>query len=393
MQLEAATALCARSTMAEAISRKLGAATRAIILTLTLMVPLVLPAETHWYDTGNVYLAAGVARTTAPVGGDFYAVGGQVTIEHPVQGEVYATGGRVTVSAPVETDLHVMGGDVTVAAPVGGDVMIAGGTIAIARNARISGKATLAGGNVEVAGTLERGARIFADRLVISGHVDGGLRIVANRIEITSSARIEGPIDFTSRRAPVVAPGAQVQGPVTAMPSRAPENTEEVRRTGEWAVPLFYAGLWAAGIVLLLAFPRFTVAAQERVRASPVLGLALGAALVFALPVVALVLTVTVVGIPVAFALIALYAVLLLAGFLTALFFVAERIGRLLRRGRAPGTGSRIALLLAALVLLALMSRLPLAGGLVPLVVLLFGVGALGLQLYRQYMERPPSTA
>ena len=32
-------------------------------------------------------------------------------------------------------------------------------------------------------------------------------------------------------------------------------------------------------------------------------------------------------------------------------------------------------------------------GGLVPLVVLLFGVGALGLQLYRQYMERPPSTA
>lgn len=375
--------------MAAALTRKLGAATRLILLTLALMAPHAAQAQARWYDIGNVYLAAGVARTVAPVGGDFYAVGGQVTIEHPVQGEVYVTGGRVTVSAPVEDDLQALGGDVMVAAPIGGDTVIAAGTISVAHRARLSGKATLAGGNVEIAGTLERGGRVFADRLVISGHVSGGLRIVANRIEITPSARIEGPIDFTSRRAPVIAPGAQVQGPVTAMPSRAPENTDEVRRTGAWAVPFFYVGLWAAGIVLLLAFPRFTIAAQDRVRASPLASLALGAALVFALPVVALVLVATVVGIPVAFALMALYCVLLLAGFLTTLFFVAERFGRLLRGGRAPGTGWRLILLLAALVLLALVSRLPLAGGLVPLLVLLIGVGALGLQLHRQYAERP----
>lgn len=360
---------------------------------LLLVAPFRAQADEKWYDTGNVYLAAGVARTVAPIGGDFYAVGGQVSIDHPVQGEVFAAGGRVTISAPVDDDVQVMGGDVTLAAAVRGDASIAGGTIAIARDARIDGKVTLAGGNVEIAGTLERGGRIFADRLVISGQVGGGLRLVASRIEITSSARIEGPIDFTSRRAPVVAPGAQVRGPVTAMPSRAPEKTAEVRRTGQWAVPLFYAGLWAAGILLLLVFPGFTVAAQDRVRASPLQSLALGAALVFALPVVALLLIVTVVGIPVAFALIALYAVLLLAGFLTALFFVAERIGRLLRGGRAPGTGWRVALLLATLVLLALVARLPVAGAFVALLVLVFGVGALGQQLYRQYADRRPVAA
>lgn len=379
--------------MVDAATVKLFTALSLVVLALAVGAPLAGQADDNWYEAGNVYLAAGIARTAGPVSGDFYAVGGQVTIDHPVAGEVFAAGGRVTVSAAVDDDLHVIGGDVTVAAPLRADAAIAAGTIAIAKDAHIDGKVALAGGNVEIAGTLERGGRILADRLVISGRVGGGLRIIASRIEIAAGARIEGPIQFTSRRAPIIAPGAQVQGPVTAMPSRAPEKTAEVRRTGEWVVPLFYAGLWAAGILLLLVFPGFTVAAQDRVRASPLQSLAIGTGLVFALPVVALLLVATVVGIPVAFALIALYGVLLLAGFLTALFFVAERIGRLLRGGRAPGTGWRIALLLAALVLLALVARLPVAGGLVALLVLVFGVGALAQQLYRQYAARRPAAA
>jgi cytoskeletal protein CcmA (bactofilin family) len=379
--------------MEDMITLKRIATLSLVVLALALITPFAAQADEQWYDLGNVYLAAGIARTAGPVGGDFYAVGGQVTIDHPIQGEVFAAGGRVTVAAPVDDDLHVMGGDVTIAAPVHGEVAVAAGTIAIAKDARIDGKVSLAGGNVEIAGTLERGGRIFADRIVISGQVSGGLRIVARRIEIAASAKIEGPIHFTSRRAPVIAPGAQVEGPVTAMPSRAPEKTAEVRRTGEWAVPVFYAGLWAAGILLLLVLPGFTIAAQDRVRAAPWQSLALGTALVFALPVVALLLIVTVVGIPIAFALVALYSVLLLAGFLTALFFVAERIGRLLRGGRSPGTGWRVGLLLAVLVLLALVARLPVAGGLVALLALLFGVGALGLQLYRQYADRRPAAA
>jgi cytoskeletal protein CcmA (bactofilin family) len=373
---------------------KLIASLNLLVLALAaLIAPFAAVADDDWQGFGNVYLAAGIARTAGPVEGDFYAVGGQITIDHPVQGDVFAAGGRVTVAAPVDDDLHLLGGDVTLSAPVRGEAAIAAGTISITQDARIDGKVALAGGNVEIAGTLERGGRVVADRLVISGRVGGGLRIIARRIEIAAGAEIEGPIHFTSRRAPVIAPGAEVQGPVTAMPSRAPERTAEVRRTGEWAVPLFYAGLWAAGILLLLIFPGFTVAAQDRVRAAPWQSLALGAALVFALPVVVLLLIVTVVGIPVAFALIALYAVLLLAGFLTALFFVAERIGRLLRGGRSPGTGWRVGLLLAALVLMALVARLPMAGGLVALLVLLFGVGALGLQLYRQYADRRPAAA
>ena len=368
---------------------------RALLLLFgaLLLAPAAVMADGEWDAGGNVYIAAGVARTPGPVFGDFYVLGGQVTIDHAVNGEVFAAGGRVQIAAPVRDDLQVLGGDVSITSDVAGDARIAAGTIIVAKGARVAGRASLAGGNVEIAGTLERGARIFTDRLVISGRVGGGLRIIANRIEIASGAKIEGPIDYTSSREPVIAPGAEVQGPVTRMPSRAPEKTAEVRRTGQWAVPFFYAGVWAAGILMLLVFPHLTVAAQDRVRTAPWQSLALGAALFFTVPMVALVLMITVVGIPVALAILALYALLLLAGFLTVAFFLAERGGRVACGGREPGTGWRVGLLLVALALLALLAWVPLAGGVLMFLALLFGIGALALQLAHQYRGRRPVAA
>jgi len=368
---------------------------RALLLLFAALLPAPAPvmADGEWDAGGNVYIAAGVARTPGPVSGDFYVLGGQVTIDHAVNGEVFAAGGRVQIAAPVRDDLQVLGGDVSITSEVAGDAGIAAGTIAIAKGARIEGKTWLAGGNVEIAGSLGRGARIFADRLVISGRVGGPLRIVANRIEIASGAKIEGPIDYTSGRDPVIAPGAEIQGPVTRMPSRAPEKTAEVRRTVQWAVPCFYTGVWAAGILMLLVFPRLTVAAQDLVRTAPWQSLALGAALFFTVPMMALVLIITVVGVPVALAIFAVYALLLLGGFLTVAFFLAERMGRALRSGREPGTGWRIGLLLAALALLALLAWVPFAGSVLMFLALLCGIGALALQLHRQYTGRRAAPA
>jgi cytoskeletal protein CcmA (bactofilin family) len=363
-----------------------------VFAALLLAAPASL-ADGEWNAGNNVYLAAGVARTPGPVSGDFYALGGQVTVEHPVKGEVYAAGGRVQIAAPVGSDLQVLGGDASVANNVAGDARIAAGTISVAKGARVGGKASLAGGNVEIAGTLERGARILTDRLVVSGRVGGPLRIIANRIEIAPGAKIEGPIDYTSRRELVIPPGAEVEGPITRMPSRAPENNAEVRRTGRWAVPFFYTGVWAAGILMLLVFPQLTIAAQDRVRTAPWQSLALGAALFFTVPMVALVLTITVVGIPVALAILALYGLLLLAGFLTAAFFLAERAGRVVRGRREPGTGWRIGLLLVALMLLAALPWVPFAGAVLLFMALLFGIGALALEIGRHYRTGRPAAA
>lgn len=365
---------------------------RMLMAIALLIAPFAAMADDDDDDAGNVYLAAGIARTPGPVAGDFSAAGGRVAIDHEVQGEVMVAGGRIRVGAPVREDLFAVGGSVEIASKVEDEASIAAGDITVSKDGRIGGRAWLAGGNVEIAGELERGARIFSDRVSISGQVAGPLRIVADRIEILPGAKIGGALRYTSRNEPVIAPDAEIAGPIVRVPKvkpeRAAERPAEPVPAREWVTPVVHAGLWAAGILMLLVFPRFTVAAQDRLRASPWVSLGLGAALVFTVPMVAALLVVSVVGVPVALALLALYVALMLAGFLTAVFFLAERIGRVLRGGREPTTGWRIGLLLVALVLVALAGRIPFAGYALFSLVLLFGVGALALELYHQYAGR-----
>jgi cytoskeletal protein CcmA (bactofilin family) len=361
---------------------------RLLVALALLTAPAAAPADDDDDDdAGNVYLAAGVARTPGPVAGDFFAAGGRISIDHEVGGEAMVAGGSVRVGAPVREDLFAVGGSVEIASSIGDDASVAAGDITISKDGRIDGRAWLAGGSVEIDGELARGARIFADRVRISGRIAGTLRIVADRIEILPGARLDS-LRYTSRSEPRIASDAEIAGPIVRVPQLKPEQQSAPRPSREWVAPVVHAGLWAAGILMLLAFPRFTVAAQDRLRASPWPSLALGAALVFTVPIAAVVLAVTVVGIPVALALLALYGVLLLAGLLTALFFVAERMGRILRRGREPSIIWRIGLLFAALVLVALAGRLPFAGCVLLCLGLLFGVGALALELYHRYADR-----
>ena len=88
----------------------------------------------------------------------------------------------------------------------------------------------------------------------------------------------------------------------------------------------------------------------------------------------------------------AVYAVGLLVGFLAAAAFLGDLGLRLLGGRREPSRGARLGGLLAALALLALVWWIPAAGGLVLLLALLLGFGALMVQSYRAFAGGRPAT-
>ncbi len=112
-----------------------------------------------------------------------------------------------------------------------------------------------------------------------------------------------------------------------------------------------------------------------------------------ATPVAVVRLMVTLVGAPLGLAVAALYGVALLVGYLIAAFFLGDLGDRLLRRGAPPTTGSRLAFLVAALVALALLRLIPVAGGAVLFLALVLGLGAWTIRGYREFLGglRPPS--
>jgi hypothetical protein len=111
--------------------------------------------------------------------------------------------------------------------------------------------------------------------------------------------------------------------------------------------------------------------------------LLLGVLLLLAAPVAVAILMATLVGIPLALGVLALYGLWLLFGLITGIVFLGDLGVRLTRR--RPSRGWRVVFFLIALTVLGLLQALPVVGGLVLTAALLLGLGAWSLHLSRRY--------
>lgn len=340
-------------------------------------------------DEANAYMAGADVRIDTPVAGDLFAAAGRVSVERAVSGDAVLAAGSIELKSRIGDDLRAAGGIVTLTGRVGGEALIAGGKIAFGPDVEILGHARLAGGDIAVAGQLANGLQAYGKNILLLGEINGPVRLTGERIEILSSARINGDVTYSSTHEIAVDPRAQVRGTIT----RA-SNTFEFPRPrldipGLPALrPLFFLGLLAAGALLLALFPRFTVGSLQTVDAAPLKSFGLGTAIFFSVPPVILLLVITIIGIPLALALAAVYALALLLGYLVTAFYVGDRLARALRKEPPVTFAWRVGSLLAALVLLWLARNIPYAGRFVLLLALIAGLGAMALQVFSDYSRR-----
>jgi cytoskeletal protein CcmA (bactofilin family) len=366
-------------------------------LLFVLLCTVVLPSPAQ--ETGetvrlrdtyheDVYAAGGTVEIMASVEGDVLAAGGQVTVGDHITGDVMAAGGIVSVDAAVTDDVRLAGGDVRIGGSVGDDAIAAGGRITLAGDSRVNGRAWFSGGHVEVAGTVGKELRVAGERIVLSGRVHGDVMLTGGRISIQDGAVIEGDLVYRSPREAEISGGAQIGGEVRYEPIEHPIREIIAAIAGVGIVVLL--SLIVTGSALYLLFPRFMESAITTVRTEPWKCLGLGLAVFAATPVVTSTLLFTVVGWLPALILGAVYLILLLAGFLTGAFTVAELGRGALKRGAASRAG-RLWSLAVALLVIMLLGLVPLFGTLLLLVVMLLGTGSLILGVYRSYVAEKGS--
>lgn len=341
-------------------------------------------------ERANVYVAGADVRIETPVTGDLYAAAGRVSVLEAVLGDAVIAGGSVDIAGAIRDDLRAAGGVVTLGGNIAGEALVAGGSIAFGRDAEVHGRVWLAGGDIAVAGKLFGGLKVYGKNIVLLGEIRGPVEIHAEQIEITGSARIVGDVRYSSRHELRRDPKAQISGSVTRADAAFEFPRPRLNIPGLPAIrPMLLLGLLAAGALLLALFPRFTAHALQTLGAAPLKSLGLGTAIFFSLPPVILLLTITIIGIPIALLLAALYAAALLVGYLIAAFFVGDRLLRALRRqAEEPPYGWRVAALAAALLLLWLAYAVPYAGMLIVLAALIVGLGAMVLQAFTNYAAR-----
>jgi cytoskeletal protein CcmA (bactofilin family) len=339
----------------------------------------------------DLYLAGERIEFRGEAAGDVTAAAAwDISIEGLVRGDVAAGAASVLVTGRVLDDIRAVGQIVVIAAEVGDGLLAAGEVVRLTEPSRVGGSAWIFGRRVDVSGQVGRELRVAAVRVRIGGTVEGDVYLAARDIEILPTARITGSLTYWSGQEARIAPEARVAGRVT---QRQPELFDGAGRVltvlGLVTRALVVVNLFVSGVVLFLLFPRFTVAAARTVGLRPWVSLGLGLAVLVLTPLAALSLALTVVAIPLALALVALYSLALLVGFITTAFALGDLGARAFRRGARPVRAARIAWLALAVLALALVRFVPVAGPLILVVALALGVGAWTLRLYRGYLGIP----
>jgi cytoskeletal protein CcmA (bactofilin family) len=334
----------------------------------------------------DLYLAGGRVDFPGEAEADVVVAARALWVSGIIRGDLLAAASRLLVTGRVVDDARVAARRVGLDGEVGDGFVAAGEVIRLSAASRVGGAAWLAGRRVDVAGRVGHDLRAAAVRVRISGTIEGDVVLAARDIELLPSARIVGNLTYWSSQEARVAQGAQVSGRIVR---RQPEYLDRAGRVltvlSVITRVVFVVNLFVAGVILYLLFPRLTVSAALTVGRRPWTSFGVGLAVLTLTPLAVLSLALTVIGIPLALALVWLYVGALLLGLVTAAFYLADLALRPVARTRWPSRGARIAALALAVLVLALVRFIPIAGPLVLLLALVFGVGALVVRLTRGY--------
>jgi cytoskeletal protein CcmA (bactofilin family) len=311
---------------------------RLVLLVISLGFATAGLADEPMVINGKSTYVGGEVNITDPVEGSLQAAGGDITISAPVNGSAHVAGGKVTVKGEIKRDLRAAAGRVVIDGPVGGDVSVAAGTLTLGPNARLAGDLKFRGG------TLER----------------------------DPAAQVQGTIDH-------------VQG------HRKSREFDPFRAyTRDW---IWTLGLMVLAAIIAGALPGPVKKMATELVAHPWAAPLIGFIALTCIPIAAIVIMITIIGIPLGLLALMAYAALLLIGYVS----ISVVVGGLLLDHYKAAVASEAAwrILAAVLTVLALgvVSRLPFIGGWIAFAALIAGVGMVMATAFRREnkAEVPPA--
>ena len=317
----------------------------------------------------DLFAAGSSVRIAGRVVGDVLAVGQTVQVTGKVGGSVMAAGQQVEVGGDVDGSVRAAGQNVTLSGSVARNAAAAGRSVVVEDGARIEQDLHVGAAVVDLRGSVGRRVDLGAGTATVDGEVGDRLHFEGDKLTLGPSARVGGDLEHRSAEELEVVPGAQVAGETREIAPKEPTAPGPLSRFGPRV--LLFLAVFVFGVVGLAAAPRVFVAASDAMSTRPWWNLLVGLLAVAAAPIAAVVVCITVVGIPLGVLALVLWgAALMFSGVPVGMWLGRWLIALLGSGGASPYLG-----LLVGLVLLTLVGLVPYLGAITKSLTVLFGMG------------------
>lgn len=283
-------------------------------------------------ELGNdLYIAGENVGILNAHAGDVVAAGGRVIIAGPVEGDVNTAGGSINMDSAVGDDVRIAGGNITVHGSAGGDMIVFGGSIYIANDAKIVGNLLIFGGDISMDGLVSGNLMIRGGNAVIRGTVGGDVDIASEQIQL-DRASLEQSAKLRAQKI-AIQEGTTISGNLhywqkddtedfsafvsgttqydDALAWKKPHDGAKPAEAavGILAAVTIYGLLFAALCIglLLWATKSFFVDSAKYLRKQPWMSFLWGFLYFIVTPVLAIILLMTVIGIPLGIITLVLY--------------------------------------------------------------------------------------
>ncbi|MCL4514974.1 MAG: polymer-forming cytoskeletal protein [Firmicutes bacterium] len=260
---------------------------------------------------GDLYAAGQTAVVDGTVKGDLIVGARTVVVNGRVEGSLLASGANITVNGPVAGNIRAAGQSITLNSTVGKNVTIASESALIGPSAVIGGG--LIGGHtrLEALGTVNGDLLVGAKEVALGGKVGGWVKAYVEDLSILPETKIAGALTYYSPKKAEIDKSAQIKGEVRheLVRKRAEINWY---RVGRIADAVWFAGIILLGVILWLLYPERIGETTTPRRETWTRGFLTGLVGLIVVPVLIVLAFMTVVGSPVALALLGVYLVAML---------------------------------------------------------------------------------
>ncbi len=323
----------------------------------------------------DLYLFAGNLKIEGTLDGDILAFVQEGRISGTVTEDLNLFAETIRIEGEIGDDLRVACKNLYIDGTVRGNVVAACATLHFDEEASIEGDLLVACGVADVNGSVGGAAKIITGVLNIDGSIAGNAEVTTDGgIDIGPNARFGGDLHYEGPDEIDIPPGI-VAGEVQFFRKVEKEKPEfHLTRAVEAGIHIlgFIAALIAG--TLIVAFTKdHARQTAETIRKKPLKSVGIGFIAFICVPIVLLILLVMIITIPLMFVVLMSYLIALYI----AKFYVAIWLGNLILQRSGRTDVSPIPSLLLGLVPIYLVTAIPIAGTLIGIVIIFFGLGAL----------------